>query len=143
MSIELRVRRLHPRARLPTRATPEATGFDLYACIDEAVVLTPVPRKIPCGIALEFPYGYDVQVRPRSGLSSKGVNVAFGTVDADYRGELLVTMWTFGELASYVLEDGDRIAQMVVAPLAEVVAVEVAELSASVRGESGHGSTGR
>jgi dUTP pyrophosphatase len=69
--------------------------------------------------------------------------VAFGTVDADYRGELLVTMWTFGELASYVLEDGDRIAQMVVAPLAEVVAVEVAELSASVRGESGHGSTGR
>ena len=64
---------------------------------------------IPCGIAIEFPYGYDVQVRPRSGLSAKGVGVAFGTVDADYRGELLVTMYTLGDLKSYELQDGDRI----------------------------------
>jgi len=143
MSIELRVRRLHPRARLPVRATPGATGFDLYACLDEAVVLTDTPRMIPCGIAIEFPYGYDAQVRPRSGLSSKGVGVAFGTIDADYRGELLVTMWTFGPRAPYELHDGDRIAQLVIAPLAEAVSVEVAELTETARGDGGHGSTGR
>jgi dUTP pyrophosphatase len=143
MSIELRVRRLHPRARVPVRATRHATGFDLYACLDEAVVLSETPRMVPCGIALEFPYGYDVQVRPRSGLSAKGVGVAFGTIDADYRGELLVTMWTFGGRASYEVCDGDRIAQLVVAPLADAAAVEVAELSETARGVAGHGSTGR
>ncbi|HLB22879.1 MAG TPA: dUTP diphosphatase [Dehalococcoidia bacterium] len=143
MSIELLVRRLHPQARLPVRATPEATGFDLYACLDEAVVLTETPRMVPCGIAIEFPYGFDVQVRPRSGLSAKGVGVAFGTIDADYRGELLVTMWTFGGRAPYELHDGDRIAQLVVAPLAEVVSVEVSELTETPRGAGGHGSTGR
>ena len=143
MSIELRVRRLHPRARVPVRATPQATGFDLYACLDEAVVLAETPRVVPCGVAIEFPYGYDVQVRPRSGLSAKGVGVAFGTIDADYRGELLVTMWTFGGRDSYEVQDGDRIAQLVVAPLAEVVSVEVAELTETARGSGGHGSTGR
>ncbi len=143
MSIELRVRRLHPNAQMPVRATEAATGFDLYACLSEPVILTQTPQKIPCGLAIEFPYGYDVQVRPRSGLSSKGVGVAFGTVDADYRGELLVTMYTFGSLETYELQDGDRIAQMVVAPLAHAVTVEVAELSDTVRGTGGHGSTGR
>ena len=98
ISIELRVRRLHPAARMPERSSPEATGLDLYACLDEPLELTQTPRMVPCGIALEFPYGFDVQVRPRSGLSTKGVAVAFGTIDADYRGELLVTMWTFGGL---------------------------------------------
>lgn len=143
MSIELRVRRLHPDARLPSRASAAATGFDLHARLDAPVILTQTPQKIPCGIAVEFPYGYDVQIRPRSGLSSKGVGVAFGTIDADYRGELLVTMYTYGNLATYEVGDGDRIAQLVVAPLAEAVAVEVAELSASERGSGGHGSTGR
>ncbi|MBI5288254.1 MAG: dUTP diphosphatase [Chloroflexi bacterium] len=143
MSIELKIRRLHPRARLPVRATPGASGFDLYACLDEAVVLTETPRMIPCGIAIEFPYGFDAQVRPRSGLSSKGLGVAFGTIDADYRGELLVTMWTFGGCAPYELRNGDRIAQLVIAPLAEAVSVEVAELTETARGDGGHGSTGR
>ena len=143
MSIELRVHRLHPNAQIPARATEAATGFDLYACLSEPMVLTQTPQKVPCGIAIEFPYGYDVQIRPRSGLSSKGVGVAFGTVDADYRGELLVTMYTFGDLQRYELQDGDRIAQIVVAPLAVAVAVEVAELTDTARGGGGHGSTGR
>lgn len=143
MSIELLVRRLHPRARLPERGSPRATGLDLYACLDESVLLTATPRKIPCGIAMEFPYGYDAQVRPRSGLSAKGVGVAFGTIDADYRGELLVTMWTLGNLDSYEIADGDRIAQLVLAPLVPVEVVEVRELTATERGDGGHGSTGR
>ena len=142
-SIELRVHRLHPSARLPERATPHATGLDIYARLDAPLTLTPSPQMVPAGIAIEFPAGYDVQVRPRSGLSSRGVGVAFGTIDADYRGELLVTMWTFGALTSYELHDGDRIAQLVVARLAPAVVVEVAELSATGRGAGGHGSTGR
>lgn len=98
---------------------------------------------VPTGIAVEVPPGFDVQVRPRSGLSLKGVAVAFGTVDADYRGELLVTMWTFGDLDAYVINDGDRIAQLVVAQLAPVRVVEAAQLSPSERGAGGHGSSGR
>ena len=98
---------------------------------------------IPAGVALEFPAGCDVQVRPRSGLSARGVGVAFGTIDADYRGELLVTMWTFGDRDTYELHDGDRIAQLVIAMLAPVLVVEVEGLTATSRGDGGHGSTGR
>jgi dUTP pyrophosphatase len=142
-SIELRVRRLHPAARLPERATPQATGFDIYARLDAPLTLTAAPQMVGTGIAIEFPAGYDVQVRPRSGLSSRGVGVAFGTIDADYRGELLVTMWTFGGVETHKLDDGDRIAQLVVARLADAAVLEVEELSATERGAGGHGSTGR
>jgi len=142
-NIELRVRTLRANARLPVRATPHATGFDLYACLDAPVVLGPRPRLIGAGIAIEFPPGCDVQVRPRSGLSAKGVAVAYGTIDADYRGELLVTMWTFGDLERYEVRDGDRIAQLVVSRAAPVEVVRVAELAPTSRGDGGHGSTGR
>jgi dUTP pyrophosphatase len=139
----LRVKRLRPAARLPERATPHATGLDVYACLAVPLVLARQPQRVPCGIAIEFPVGYDVQVRPRSGLSAKGVGVAFGTIDADYRGELLVTMWTFGDDATYEVRDGDRIAQLVVAQVAPVEIVEAAELAPSARADGGHGSTGR
>lgn len=142
-SVPIHVLRLREHARLPARSTPHATGFDLHACLETPLRLTPAPVRVPTGIAIEFPSGYDVQVRPRSGLSSRGVGVAFGTIDADYRGELLVTMWTFGGLESYTVEDGDRIAQLVVSRLASAEIVEAGELSATDRGEGGHGSTGR
>jgi len=142
-AMTLRVLRLRDGARLPIRSTPEATGFDVHACLDAPLRLGPAPQLVPTGIAIEFTPGYDVQVRPRSGLSAKGVGVAFGTIDADYRGEVLVTMWTFGELASYELQPGDRIAQLVVARLAPVEVVEALELSRTPRGDGGHGSTGR
>jgi dUTP pyrophosphatase len=139
----LRVKKLRASARMPERATPHATGLDLYACLDAPVTLTRQPQRVPCGIAIEFPAGYDVQVRSRSGLSAKGIGVAFGTIDADYRGELLVTMWTFGADDAYEVRDGDRIAQLVVAQLAPVEIVEAAELAPSARADGGHGSTGR
>jgi dUTP pyrophosphatase len=142
-SMELRVKSLRPSAKLPRRATPHATGLDLYACIDAPMTLTRHPQLVPCGIAIEVPIGYDGQVRPRSGLTSKGVGVAFGTIDADYRGEIFVTMWTFGDKATYEIADGDRIAQLVIVQLAPVEIVEAAELSATSRAEGGHGSTGR
>ena len=141
--MELLIQRLRADAKLPARATEGATGFDLYACLDAPLSLTPSPQMVPTGVAIAFPRGFDAQVRPRSGLSSRGVGVAFGTVDADYRGELLVTMWTFGDTATYQLRHHDRIAQLVFAVLAQVDVVETAALSATPRGDGGHGSTGR
>ncbi|MEX1252928.1 MAG: dUTP diphosphatase [Dehalococcoidia bacterium] len=141
--LTLKIRRLHTDARLPARATEGASGLDLYACLpDGDVTLGPDPVRVPAGVAIEFPPGYDVQVRPRSGLSLKGVGVAFGTIDSDYRGEVLVTMWIFGSKTEHVVRHGDRIAQLVVSRLAELPVVEVDELTASGRGASGHGSTG-
>ncbi len=139
----LKVQRLHANARLPERATAGASGLDLYACLpDGDLVLGPDPVRVPTGIALEFPAGYDAQVRPRSGLSLQGLGVAFGTIDSDYRGEVLVTMWVFGSRTEHRVRHGDRIAQLVVAKLAELPVVEVEALTPSARGASGHGSTG-
>jgi len=138
----LRVQRLRPGARLPERATPGATGYDLYACPDGELLIGQEPTLVPTGIAVEAPAGYDVQVRPRSGLSSKGVQVTFGTIDSDYRGEVLVTMYVLPFREPHVVRPGDRIAQLVVGRTAEVTVVEAKALSASERGSGGHGSTG-
>ena len=97
---------------------------------------------MPPGIAIALPPGYEAQVRPRSGLSAKGVGVTFGTIDSDYRGEVLITMYLFGSLASYTVRHGDRIAQLVIARWADLPVVEAEALSATERGPSGHGSTG-
>jgi dUTP pyrophosphatase len=138
----LRVQRLRPGARLPQRATPGSTGYDLYACLDEELVVGQEPVLVPSGLAIEAPPGYDVQVRPRSGLSVRGVQVAFGTIDSDYRGELLMTMYVLPYREPHVVRPGDRIAQLVVARVADVVIEEAEALSASERGSGGHGSTG-
>jgi dUTP pyrophosphatase len=140
----LKVTRLRPGARLPQRATPGSTGLDLFACIEEAGVidLGRDPVLVPTGIAIEVPRGHDAQVRPRSGLSAKGVSVTFGTIDCDYRGEVLVTMYLFGSLDSYTIRHGDRIAQLVLARRADLPVVEVEALSETERGPGGHGSTG-
>ena len=139
----LKVRRLHPDAQLPVRATEGASGLDLYAYLpDRDLVLGPDPVRVSTGVALEVPPGYDVQVRPRSGLSLKSVGIAFGTIDSDYRGEVLVTMWVFGSRTEHRVSHGDRIAQLVVTQLAELPLVEVETLAPSTRGAGGHGSTG-
>jgi dUTP pyrophosphatase len=141
----LKVKLLRAGAQAPVRATDGATGLDLFACIDEPgfIEVGPDPTRVPTGISLEAPVGYDLQVRPRSGLGSRGVNLVFGSVDADYRGEIFVNMYTFGTLKSYRIENGDRIAQLVVARF-EALAVEVVqELSDSSRSDGGFGSTGR
>jgi len=140
----LRVQFLQPGARLPQRATPGAGGLDLFACIEapEGVTLGRDPVRVPTGIAIEVPPGYDAQVRPRSGLSAQGVGVTFGTIDSDYRGEVLITMYVFGSQGSYTVRHGDRIAQLVLARLADLPVLEAQALSPTERGQSGHGSTG-
>jgi dUTP pyrophosphatase len=141
----LKIKRLRPNAKLPKLATPGSTGFDVFACIDEGAItlLGAQPRLIPTGIAIEVPRGYDVQIRPRSGLSSKGVGVTLGTIDSDYRGEILITMYLFNPNATFEIKHGDRIAQMVVGKVADLPLVEVEELSPTERGAGGHGSTGK
>jgi dUTP pyrophosphatase len=140
----LKLLRLRPDARLPVRASAAASGLDLYACLPHPgyLDLTADPTPVPTGIAIEFPFGLDVQIRPRSGLSSKGVMTTLGTIDADYRGELLVTMYLIGSRQSFRVAHGDRIAQLVVTHLAPVELVEVDALNPSERGAGGHGSTG-
>jgi dUTP pyrophosphatase len=140
----LRVRLLRPGARLPQRATPGASGLDLFACIEapDGIKLARDPVLVPTGIAIETPPGYDAQVRPRSGLSARGVGVTFGTIDSDYRGEVLVTMYLFGSQEIYTVRHGDRIAQLVIARLAHLPVVEAQALSPTERGQGGHGSTG-
>ncbi len=140
----LKVRRLKAGARLPKRATEGATGLDLVACVDGGGTLTlgRQPQLVGTGIAIEVPRGYDVQVRPRSGLSARGVGVALGTIDSDYRGEVLVTMYLFGSDDSYPVVDGDRIAQLVITSLVDMPLAEVEELTPTQRGDGGHGSTG-
>ena len=142
----LKIKRLRPSAKLPKRATPGSTGFDIFACIDGESAITLVgtqPKLIPTGIAIEVPRGYDVQIRPRSGLSSKGIGVTLGTIDSDYRGEILITMYLFNPNANFEIKHGDRIAQMVVGKVADLPLVEIEELSPTERGAGGHGSTGK
>jgi len=142
--MNLKVKKLRPEAKLPRRSTPGSTGFDLYACIEgDSVQLTSTPKLIGTGIAIEFPPGYDAQIRPRSGLSSKGVGVTLGTVDSDYRGEVMITMYMLTPSGSFEIRHGDRIAQLVIHKLADVEVIEAAELSATEREAGGHGSTGR
>lgn len=140
----LRVKKMYPDAHLPQRATEGSTGLDLFAYIKKSgrITLEEKPKLVGTGIAVEVPRGYDVQIRPRSGLSAKGVVVAFGTVDSDYRGELLVTMYTLGQGSSFEIRHGGRIAQLVVGKLADLPVEEAEELSGTERGHQGHGSTG-
>jgi len=128
---------------LPAYATAGAAGMDVVAAED--VVLAPGARHaVATGLALAIPEGYEVQVRPRSGLALKhGISVPNtpGTIDSDYRGELKLILINHGAEA-FAIARGDRVAQLVVAPVVRAAWVEVAELEATVRGAGGFGSTG-
>ena len=130
---------------LPQYATEFAAGLDVRANNDEPIVLAPLGRAmVPTGLFLEIPSGYEVQVRPRSGLAAKkGVTVlnAPGTIDADYRGEVCVIL-VFLSDAEFVIEKGERIAQLVLARHETIEWEETDALAASGRGEGGFGSTG-
>ncbi|RYF05800.1 MAG: dUTP diphosphatase [Deltaproteobacteria bacterium] len=130
---------------MPARMTDQAAGYDLAAAIDAPLVLQPGARAmVGCGFALQLPPGYEVQIRPRSGLAAKhGITIlnAPGTIDADYRGEVRVLLINHGQQA-YTLEPGCRIAQMVLGRLVDVALQTVSSLDDSDRGASGFGSTG-
>ena len=129
---------------MPARATELASGFDIYACLEDGpVTVGQRPVVIPTGIALEVPWGLDAQFRPRSGLARQGVLATFGTLDADYRGEVMITLYTVAPDITHTVNHGDRIAQLVVGQLADVGFERSVTLSETARGAGGHGSTGR
>jgi len=128
---------------LPVRQTPQSAGLDLHAKID-TVIKKGERVLIPTGIRIALPFGYEAQVRPRSGLALKhGVTVfnTPGTIDADYRGELCVLLVNWGE-EDFTVVRGDRIAQMVINKVEMVEFEEVSELPDTQRGDGGYGSTG-
>ena len=131
---------------LPSYATADAAGLDLVAAVAEAIELAPGARRlVPTGISIALPPGYEAQLRPRSGLALKhGVTLlnSPGTIDADYRGEVGVILINLGE-APFHLQRGDRIAQLVIAPVARLAWRESETLPESTRGAGGFGSTGR
>jgi dUTP pyrophosphatase len=133
---------------LPAYQTIEAAGLDLMAAVPDNEPLTLAPGQyalVPTGLAIALPAGYEAQVRPRSGLAAKhGVTVlnSPGTIDADYRGEIKVILINHGA-TPFVIKRGERIAQMVIAPMVQAALVPVATLSATDRGAGGFGSTGR
>lgn len=133
----------HP---LPQYETNGSSGLDLRAFIEEPITLMPLERRlIPTGLFMEIPFGYEGQVRPRSGLSIKhGITLVncVGTVDSDYRGELKIPVINLGQ-EPYTLQDGERIAQMVIAAYTQMKPVEVTILSDTARGHGGFGSTGK
>lgn len=131
---------------LPDYMTEGAAGMDLMAAIEKPQILEPGTRVlIPTGLQLALPQGFEGQVRPRSGLALKyGITVlnSPGTIDADYRGEIKVILINLGQ-ETYVINRGDRIAQLVVAPIVKVKLLPCEELPASSRGSAGFGHTGR
>lgn len=131
--------------QLPVYATPQSAGMDLRANIDEPITLHPMERRlIPTGLHLALPEGYEAQIRPRSGLALKhGLTVlnSPGTIDADYRGEIGVLLINLSQ-QDFVINDGERIAQMIIARHEQADFVVVEELDQTERGEGGYGHTG-
>ena len=128
----------------PKKAHPDDAGYDLYSRID--AVLEPLSgMAIPVGFAMELPTGYEAQIRPRSGLAAKyhiTVTNSPGTVDANYRGEIKAILYNLGK-EPFTIKRGDRIAQMVICKLPEIVLVEATELSETDRNTNGFGSSGK
>lgn len=130
---------------LPVYSSAEAAGADLKACIQEDIVLKPGQRYlVPTGLSIQLPAGYEAQIRPRSGLAIKhGISLVNtpGTIDSDYRGEVKIIMINLGS-EDFVIKRGDRIAQMVIAPVTHGMFAMADSLDATDRGAGGFGSTG-
>ena len=133
------------KQQLPTYATPQSAGMDLRANLDTPVTIRPMERKlIGTGLHIALPIGFEAQIRPRSGLALKhGITVLNtpGTVDADYRGEIMVLLVNLSN-DNFIVNDGERIAQMVIAKHEQAEFSVVDELDATERGEGGYGHTG-
>lgn len=144
-AVHVQVKLLRDSAQLPKYMTELAAGMDLFACLDESQQLLPGQRcLVPAGIALAIPAGYEGQVRPRSGLAiKKGLTLVNspGTIDADYRGEIKVVMINHGQ-DPVTITDGDRIAQLIIAPVLRACLTLVEDLDITARDAGGFGHTG-
>jgi len=144
--IEVRIARIHPDALLPVKGSDLAAGFDLHS-VERVEVRKGTTEMLPTGLVLAIPPGWEGQIRCRSGLGRRGLILpnGIGTIDADYRGELMVLAHWIGEGDSFVVEKGERIGQLLFkrVPRIHFVEVEREALEETGRGEGGFGSTGR
>ena len=144
--VKVLIKKLDPDVQLPEYKTSGASGVDLIAFIKEPINLEPKTSVlIPTGLSVAFPEGYEIQIRPRSGLAAKN-NISVlntpGTIDSDYRGEIKVIIYNHGN-KNFSINNGDRIAQMILAPVVKMELEEKNDLPKSIRGKGGFGSTGK
>ena len=144
--IKVLIKKLNPAVRLPEYKTSGASGMDLIAFIEKSVsVKSKTSSIIPTGLSVAFQEKYEIQIRPRSGLAAKN-NITVlntpGTIDSDYRGEIKVIIYNHGD-DDFIINNGDRIAQMVLSPIIKIDLEEVKNLPKTIRGEGGFGSTGK
>ena len=144
--VRVLIKKLDPKVTLPSYKTKGASGMDLIAFVKEKIVIKPQTSVlIPTGLSVAFSEDYEIQIRPRSGLAAKN-NISVlntpGTIDSDYRGELKIIIFNHSN-HDFVVNSNDRIAQMVLTPIAKIELEEANELPKTLRGEGGFGSTGK
>ncbi|GIX05681.1 MAG: deoxyuridine 5'-triphosphate nucleotidohydrolase [Candidatus Poribacteria bacterium] len=141
--MQLRVQRLRPGARLPTRGSQEAAGWDLYAALEEPILLKPGETvRVPTGLALEIPAGHFGLIKDRSSWALRGLRTSAGVIDADYRGEVQIVLTNYGDEIQ-TIQPGERVAQLILIRYERAELVEAERLEATRRGSGGFGSTGR
>ena len=144
--VKVLIKKLSPEVELPSYKTSGASGMDLMAFVKSSIIIKPqTSALIPTGLSMAFSEDYEVQIRPRSGLAAKnsiGVLNAPGTIDSDYRGEIKVIIYNHGH-KDFVINDKDRIAQIILTPVVKMELEENDELPETIRGEGGFGSTGK
>ena len=144
--VKVLIKKLNPAVKLPKYETSGASGVDLIAFIEETIDLKPKESfLIPTGLSVAFSEDFEIQIRPRSGLAAKN-NISVlntpGTIDSDYRGEIKVIIYNHGS-ENFLINNGDRIAQMILAPVVKMELEEKNDLPKSIRGKGGFGSTGK
>ena len=144
--VRVLIKKLDPKVAIPSYKTKGASGMDLMAFVKEKIVIKPqTSALIPTGLSVAFSEDYEIQIRPRSGLAAKN-NISVlntpGTIDSDYRGELKIIIFNHSN-HDFVVNNNDRIAQMVLTPVAKIELEEANELPKTLRGEGGFGSTGK
>ena len=144
--VKILIKKLSPEVQLPSYKTSGASGMDLIAFLKSSITIKPKTSfLIPTGLSIAFSENYEVQIRPRSGLAAKN-NISIlntpGTIDSDYRGEIKIIIYNHGN-KDFLINNGDRIAQMVLTPVVKMELEETIDLPESIRGEGGFGSTGK
>ncbi len=144
--VKVFIKKLNSSAQLPSYKTSGASGMDLMACIEKTINLEPGKScLVPTGLSVVFPEEYEIQIRPRSGLAAKNnisVLNAPGTIDSDYRGELKIILFNHSK-KNFIINNNDRVAQMILTPVIKMELEETNKLPESIRGEGGFGSTGK
>ena len=144
--VQVLIKKLNPKAKLPSYKTSGSSGMDLMALIDDTLTIKPNQSVlVPTGLSIAIPDDTEVQIRPRSGLAAKS-NISVlntpGTIDSDYRGELKIILINHGK-EDFLINNGDRIAQMILMPVLKIEFEEVEDLPETIRGSGGFGSTGK